>query len=230
MNAAIQIDVTEKALQQMTQAQAEYNRAAALVVSSEPEYEAAGEYIAGLKRYKNALEKERKELVDPLNQHVKTINNKFKPHSDAIDKAIAQVNAKMVGYFRGQERIRLEAEAQAAEKARKEQERLQKRAEAAAAKGQEEKAAALQAQAEIVTPVAVQPTVHKQTGATTIAVTWSVQVYDKLALIEAVAAGKASMELLEPNMTALNQMARANKDTLNIPGVKAVADQNIRIK
>jgi hypothetical protein len=60
--------------------------------------------------------------------------------------------------------------------------------------------------------------------------TWSAVVYDKLSLIKAIAAGDASMEYVEANMTALNQAARSQKDTMKIAGVKAKSEDNVRIR
>jgi hypothetical protein len=121
-------ELTEKANKTMTVAESECAKSVALVVSNQVEYDGAGSYIAQLKNYKKDLESERKELVDPLNAHVKKINAKFKPHATAIDSAISQINVKMTSYFRAEEQKRLKAEAAAAEKARKEQEKLTRNA------------------------------------------------------------------------------------------------------
>lgn len=52
---------------------------------------------------------------------------------------------------------------------------------------------------------------------------WSAEVTDKLALIKAVAEGKAPLAYVEPNYPVLNQAARSIKQELNsIAGVKAV--------
>ena len=52
---------------------------------------------------------------------------------------------------------------------------------------------------------------------------WSADVTDKLALIKAVAEGKAPLAYVEANYAVLNQAARSLKQELNgIPGVKAV--------
>lgn len=229
-NPEIVTDLTEAIKNYMTQAESAYQGATALIVTNQEQYDYAGEYIASLKKYKNDLEKDRKELVDPLNAHVKKINAKFKPHATNIDNAIATANQKMTTYFREEERKRLKLEADAAEKSRKEQERLQKRADAAREKGQEEKAEALEQSADLVVPAPVAETATRQTASTTIAKTWSAQIYDKLSLIKAIASGKASMEYVEANMTALNQAARSQKETMNVPGVRSVSKDSVRLK
>ncbi len=49
---------------------------------------------------------------------------------------------------------------------------------------------------------------------------WRIEVVDKLALVKAIAARAELVNLVEPNMKALNHLARAHKDTLEIPGVR----------
>lgn len=57
---------------------------------------------------------------------------------------------------------------------------------------------------------------------------WNAEVTDKLALIKAVADGKAPLAYVEPNYTVLNQAARAIKQDLNaIPGVRAVMTKSV---
>lgn len=43
-------------------------------------------------------------------------------------------------------------------------------------------------------------------------------------LVKAIAEGNAQIELVMPNMPVLNQLAKALKDKLNIPGVKAISE------
>ena len=50
---------------------------------------------------------------------------------------------------------------------------------------------------------------------------WSAHVTDLRKLVEAVARGDQALDLLQPNQTALNKLAVALKDHLNVPGVEA---------
>jgi hypothetical protein len=50
---------------------------------------------------------------------------------------------------------------------------------------------------------------------------------DVLALAKEVAAGRAPTTFLVPNMTAINQWARATKGTVQIPGVRVVNDRQV---
>src|ERR1017187_5584389 len=67
----------------------------------------------------------------------------------------------------------------------------------------------------------VQPTYQRAAGISAPRANWSAEVTDMKALVKAVAAGKVSYEYLLPNQTALNARAKADKSTMNIPGVVA---------
>lgn len=56
---------------------------------------------------------------------------------------------------------------------------------------------------------------------------WSAEVTDKLALIQAVAAGEAPAELLEVSMVTANKLAKALKGGMNYAGLKAVCTQQM---
>ena len=230
MNKEISTELSTEVINNITVAEKAYQTAGAMVVSGQPEYESAGDFIADLKAYKKGLVKDQSEFTGPLEVAKKKIFAKFKPHITKIDEAIASVNSKMTVYFQAEEKKRREAEAAAVEKARKEQERLLKRADKADDSDKPEKAEALREQASVTTVAIVVPTANKQTTRTTMVTTWSAQVYDKLALIEAVAKGEASMELLDVNQSASNKMATAQKNTLKIPGVRAKSSENVRAK
>lgn len=137
--------------------------------------------------------------------------------------AVDTIDFKMKSYEREQRRL-AEAQRQAAETERK---RLEAEAALAAALeaesngGSDVPAAAPIPQVVFTPPVAEVPRVQGATFRST----WKAEVVDIKALIQAVAAGKADPNCLTVNQTYLNQMARAHKSTLAIPGVKAVEDR-----
>lgn len=51
-----------------------------------------------------------------------------------------------------------------------------------------------------------------------------------LFLVKAIAAGKSQLILILPNQTALNKMATALKDKMNVPGVKAVCEYTTSVR
>lgn len=56
----------------------------------------------------------------------------------------------------------------------------------------------------------------------TVRATWSAEVTDVMALVKAIADGTVTPEAIVPNTKFLNQMARAMRENLKWPGVRAV--------
>ena len=77
-----------------------------------------------------------------------------------------------------------------------------------------------------IAPVAVAPTFTRAAGVST-RETWRAEVSDLKALCRAVADGQASLECVQPNMVALNGLARSLKGTMSIPGVRAVPETTV---
>lgn len=56
---------------------------------------------------------------------------------------------------------------------------------------------------------------------------WSANVYDMMALVKAVAAGRAPISYLLPNQKLLDMQAKALKSELKISGVKAIKETSV---
>lgn len=69
----------------------------------------------------------------------------------------------------------------------------------------------------------VEPTYQKAQGVSR-RENWKARVVDLKKLCKAIGAGKVPMDYVEPNMTALNARAKADKSTLDLPGVEAYDD------
>jgi len=200
--------------------------AAVLTIASNEDYQQAALMLREIKSRAKDLEDERKRILRPLDESRARIMALFRPGQDNLARAEAILKAGILGWSQEQERRRREAEALAAELARKEAEKLQARADKALAAGHIEKAAALEGAAGNVTPavVASSPKAH---GTSTREV-WKAEVVDKVAFIQAVAAGTFAgldAQALDVNMVFLNGAARLMKDGLNWPGVEAVKEE-----
>lgn len=137
------------------------------------------------------------------------------------------------------ERERLEAEERA--RAAAEQRRLQQEADdralataaAAEAAGDTQLAERIVAAPPVVPTVAPRPVFTPPVAAPARAVSagvsfrdnWRGEAVDLLALVKAIAAGTQPIGLVQVNQPALNQLARAWKDKLAVPGVRAVNDR-----
>ena len=127
-----------------------------------------------------------------------------------------------------QQRIRQELERKAREEADRqaEQMRLDMAVQA------EEMGASPEVVAEVletpvpVAPVAVAPTFNRAAGVST-RETWRAELIDIRALCRAVADGKASTELVQPNMVTLNSLARGLKSTFAVPGCRAIPETTV---
>jgi hypothetical protein len=99
-----------------------------LSIESDTDLAYAGEMLKLMRSYIKEIDRIRTELVKPLNNHVKMINSRFKPLTEAAEAADSQLSLKMKAYNDTQ-RQRREAEARAAQEA--EANRLREAAEAA---------------------------------------------------------------------------------------------------
>jgi hypothetical protein len=125
----------------------------------------------------------------------------------------------------------------AAETERKQREELERIAaeeiEAAAVEAEAQGASASEVAAIIEQPlivpeIRIEPTFQRASGVAT-TTTWRAEVVNMRELCRAIADGKLSTEYVLPNTTALNARARAEKQTLSIPGVRAVPMNNVRV-
>ncbi len=183
----------------------------------------AGELLKGIK----ALRKEIDATFDPI------IGAAFKAHREAVaqkkkvEAPLAEaeniVKPRIAGYLQEQERIRLAEQRRLEEEARKraEEEALAAAVEAEQAGATEEEVQSVLAAPVPIVPVSAPPTFQKVQGIST-RDNWSAEVIDKAALVRAAAANSSLLALIEPNIPALNGMARSLKSAMNIPGVRAV--------
>lgn len=232
------------------QAQTFTTEVTALAVVDNPSFERAGEMAKAIAGYIKRVGEVMNPIVTAAhNAHKVAVQQRdalLKPAEGA--KRI--LGERMAAYEREQARLRREAEEAARrEQERLEREAQaaaaaeQKRLQAEAETRRLEEAAALEARGDgaaaerlLAEPVAVPvvtaapvfvPTPRPFAPAPRVdgvgfRQAWSAEVTDLLALVRAVAAGQQPITLLQPNMPVLNQMARALKGALNVPGVKPV--------
>jgi hypothetical protein len=207
----------ERAKQALIKDQASYDYAASLRID-----------IASLEREIVDYHKPLKKAADEAHKAICKAENRL---LEPLKQAKVILNLEIAAWTQAQERIRFEAERKAQELAHKQEEE----ARLALAMQAEEMGATEETAQEILeTPLAmpavvVQPTFNKLAGVST-SQRWRAEVVDLKALCRAVIEGKASIELIQPNTTALNTLARAMKGTLNIPGVKAVPETAVIVR
>jgi colicin import membrane protein len=238
-----------------TKAQNALTSASDYVIDSPTMFELASDDLKQVKALQKEVEEKRTSITGPLNQAVKAVNDLFRAPKEYLDKAETTLKRAMVAYTTEQERLAAEARAKAEAEARAERERLaaiereqaeaarlaQEEAQAAAAAGDQEAAAAAMAAAQAAEQqaavaamtaqvVTVAPAVEAPAKVTGISgrVTYSAEVTDLLALVQAVAAGQAPIECLQADAKFLGAQARAFKKAGELfPGVMAVAERSI---
>jgi len=140
----------------------------------------------------------------------------------------SRIEAEVQVYRQRAAQEKAEAEAVAAQKA--EAERIRAEADRAKDAGDKRAAKALQAEAKAVeqAPVAVAPVEvesrRPKVGGVSIRENWTADVIDLLLLVRYVAQNPEWIGLLRPDPSGLSRAAKAQREALRIPGVKAYAE------
>ncbi len=204
-----------------------------------------------LQTLRRNLEQARTELVKPLNDQVRRINDWFRPHGEAIDRAERRVKAAL-STWREAERRRLEEERQRIDAENRERQRqadeeaARRRAELEAetkaqaqaagfAEPEADELAKLEAasvQAVEAVRVAVPPpppsTARASMGSVTYRKVWKAQVVNLRALAGAIAAGTQPETLIAPNMVAINALRpRGDAPPPTVPGVRFYQEEDV---
>lgn len=142
----------------------------------------------------------------------------------APDSAKAEAMTKVTEYEEVERRRAEEEARRKEEEARKaEEERLIADAQAAERDGRPEDAEAILSEPVSAPIIAPAPKVAQLAGVSSVT-RYAAQVVSMVELVKYVAAHPEYINLLTPNTTALNQLARAQREALKIPGVKVAKE------
>lgn len=196
-------------------------------VASQDDYEQGAKYLNGIKtRAKQIVEywKPAKEAADKAH---KQLVAKEKQMLKPLQEAEAIIKRTMLDYQRAVEKARREAEAEARRRQEEEARRLLEQAVQAEEKGDDQQAAINMAMAQMVSEMPAAPVVASPTAqGTSIRKTWKAKVVDE----KLVPAYFNGMELRTINMTALNNLAKTTKGTMQIPGVEFYEDASLSVR
>lgn len=173
------------------------------------------------KRLKDYFEGLRKPAYDAY----QAVLNKFKDADSPAEQAEKIIKAEIRRFEQDQERLRQELQRKAQEEAenRAKLEQLEAAAMAEEFGASPEKVQQIAAQPVIAVAPPVERTFDRSRGVST-RENWKAEVKDMKALCKAIGAGKVPVNYVLPNESVLNARARADKTTLNIPGVVAYND------
>jgi hypothetical protein len=155
----------------------------------------------------------------------KSVLGKFNEADKPLEDAERTVKSAIAVWDAEQEHKRQELQRTAELAARKAEEEARKNAAAVAedSGASEEEVAAIVEAPILAVAQPVAPTYQRTSGISRRS-NWKAKVTDLHALVKAAAKDKSLLAYLEPNETALNNRAKADRQTLNIPGVVAYDD------
>jgi hypothetical protein len=198
--------------------------AKSMIITNDDNCRVAIEYEQGL----SALIKKIDSVFDP---HIKKAYEAHrglvaekKKHVEPVEEAKRIIKWKRIIYVEEQERLRKEQEAKLQAEARRlAEEAILRDAIIAEAEGKPEEAEAILAEPIHTTGITIQKTTPSAGREGAIKEIWSAEVYDLHALLMSICEGKASIGLIEPNISALNTMARGLHEKMQVAGVRAVS-------
>lgn len=204
-------------------------KATALAIVDQGTYDSAAGTLIDIAE----IEKKIKEHHEPMKKAAHEAHRAAvageKKFLDPLNEAKKIIKRSISNWETEQRRIREEKEQKLREEAQKkeEEERLALAEEAEkAGKPAEEVEKILETPTKKVEPIVVKPTFVQNARVGT-RETWKAEVTDIKALCRAASDGKAPIESVMANMPVLNAAARASKENLVIPGVKAVKETNV---
>ncbi len=219
-----QVEIVTPEVQQNTQkALTVLDQANTLMIYTMDDYRVAQELMKTVKDRIKELTDTRMAQTRPIDESKAKIIAFFAIPLEKLEKAKGYLNQIMVKFTEEQETKRREEERRLQEEARKraEEEALQQALEAEAA-GEKEEAEQIIAEPVYVPPIKVVSEIPKSKESH-IRETWSAEGFDLMTTVKAIAEGKAPLQSIQYDMTFLNGQARAYKQAMNIPGIRAVS-------
>lgn len=199
------------------------DQASAVVIADQQTYDGAVDMLRGIKVLRDEGELHHRPIIQAAHETHKRALEALKRIDDPLSRAERIIKAKVAVWTIEQARLLQEANRKAEEEAR----RLNEESlELSLADLERDGASAAEIQtvideaerAPVIVP-AVAP-VYENAKGVSVPKRPEAEVTDKTALVKHVAAHLELLNLVEVNQTALNQMARAQRELLSLPGVR----------
>lgn len=220
---------TEPAIEteQKTSALKIYEQAQLLNINNPTDYDGAAAFTKQVKSLSNRI----KDYWEPLKKSARaswqSLVDREKELLTPLDKAEAEVKAKMAAYQRKVQEEERAARLLAEKLAREEAERLLQQAAEAAEKGNQMESEILLAQAETVE--SIQPAVQIQrptaTGISTRTMYKARIINEKQVPVEV-----AGVVIRPVDLSAINKLAQASKGKLQIPGIEIYSEDSVSVR
>lgn len=207
-------------------------RAQALEIVDQATYDAAVELGRAIKDLRAEAEAHHRPVIQAALEAHRRALEAYRRIDEPLKAAEAEIKRRLSAWVAEQERLRQEAERRAREEA--------ERAAAEALEAQLEQMEAAGAPAEVIETVIrqaeaapvmaprVAPQYERAQGVAA-RKTYRAQVVSMIDLIRWVAQNPTHETLLQPNQSALNALARAQRENLRIPGVRVVVEESVAI-
>lgn len=190
-----------------------------------------GDLVKMMNHRRKKLEDKRMSLVQPLNGVVNEINALFKPPRDRIDVIVGTAKKKMNTFAKAQVALAEEAAKQKREEAERERQEAADLAEALRKKaGQEAEPIAQvvveEAEKKVVKAAAPARVAVSRGRESSVSVskTWKGKVVDLMALVKGIAEGRLPINIIEPNMAAIQGLARQIERAQVVDGIEIWQD------
>lgn len=204
-------------------------KAAALNVIDQVSLDMAGQALRDIKEMREKIA----ETFDPI------VAAAFKAHRVACEQrnqfdtplklADTVIRGKVTGFHIEAERRRKAQEALEAAAAAEQQKQADAAAQEYEEAGEPELADAVRQEAAVTSvPTVVAPPMA--TKGVSVRPVWKAEVVDFMALVKAVAEGKAPPKLLLPNEKVLGELARSLQGDLDVPGVKVTESKGLAVR
>ena len=190
------------------------------------DYTTAAEWLKQVKGKQKELKALRETVTKPLNAALRAARDLFNEPESVLMDAEDFLKHAMSEYNAEQERLRKEEQCALDEAAERERRQLQAEAVNAARRGDADEAAHLADRAAMVVAPVIPHEAPRVAGIAQREL-WRAEVTDLRALVLAVASGSVPLAALTANSTFLNGQARALREELRYPGVRAIPERSI---
>jgi len=212
--------------------------------TNEVEYENGILLCKSVKGHINIIDKDRKELVKPLNDNITEINGECNVVIKKLQHAEAVIKKGMAEYFQTKERQRIEEqkrlEAETEERRRKELERArreQEKADAYREQGREEMAQRAEARAETAASISktvVAPIIQNmaKVAGTSFKVIYKIEVINKVDAIKACLSDEILVQYINIDIKGIERLANSptQKGKLSINGISVTEDTQVSMR
>lgn len=202
-----------------------------LQIKSQAGYEVACDHLKTIK----AMQAEALSKFEPMREKAyrayEEVLKQKKSVMDPLEQAEKTLKSGIGSWLAEQERIRQEEERRAREEAdRLHAEEIEAQIEEAERDGASIEEVAMIATQPMLAPTPITSAAVEKVNGVSARESWSAEIINPRLVLEAVLKGIVPIQAVQMNTAYFNQRARADKQALNIPGVRAVCKSGVAVR